>query len=182
MALLKRQLPEFTEMYYATLIRKLFTSIVAAAIMMQSFSGAGASPCPCSAGGASATAQEACSVTGARTCCCSTKARSDRKCCCSQRAVSREQSESCCSSAACCQDKSVEDRCHCACSSQHPEPAVPADSNMQTVNWELFLSGLCAVSPVEQSKPSPGTPRARPETDRQSPNCSMQTLYCTWLT
>lgn len=165
-------------MYCRIVTRKIVTSMIAAAVMVQSFVVAEQTSCMCSAPQSCETAQNDCSATGDSECCCSKKARNDKTCCCSQNAAS----ESCCSTLSCCHEKSADDCCQCGCSEQQPEPAMPADTVLQMVNWELFLSNLHCVSGIVPPQQHQGNQISCLPADHQPQSCSVQTLLCIWLT
>ncbi len=164
-------------MHCRRVTRKIVTSMIAAAVMVQSFVVAEQTSCMCSAKAVNTSTQDDCSVTGDSECRCSQKSRNDKTCCCSQNAAS----ESCCSTVSCCHEKSADDCCECGCSDQQPEPAMPADTAPQTVSWELFLENLSCVSGIVPQF-SRGTSGWLPSTGQQLQSCSMQTLYCSWRT
>ncbi len=165
-------------MHRETVTRKIVATMIATAVMVQSFVVAEQTPCMCSATVDDALAQDACSVTGDSECRCSEKVRNDKTCCCSQKTASH----SCCSVAKCCHQESADHRCECGCSDQLPEPVVPADTSSQTLSWELFCEALCSVSRIAQPQSRHIAACSCPSTDHQSQSCSVQVLYCTWLT
>jgi hypothetical protein len=169
---------EFTNMHCQTVTRKIVTSMIAAAVMVQSFVVAEQTSCMFSAPQGCETPQDDCWATGDSECRCSEKARNDQTCCCSQGAAS----ESCCSTVSCCHQEPAGDCCQCGCNEQQPEPAMPADSTPQTVNWELFLSNLRCANGIVPPQQRPGTQISCLSTDQQPQSCSMQTLFCIWLT
>lgn len=165
-------------MHCRPVTRKIVASMIAAAVMVQSFVVAEQTSCMCSAKAVNTPTQGDCSVTSDSECRCSPKARNDKTCCCSQNAAS----ESCCATASYCHPESADDCCQCGCSDQLPEPAMPADTAPQTLNWELFLGNLRCISGIVQPQLRPGTQMSCLSTDQQLQICSVQTLLCIWLT
>lgn len=165
-------------MYCTIVSRKIVTSMIAAAVMVQSFVVAEQTSCMCLAPQSCETSQGDCSATGDSECRCSKKARKDQTCCCSLNTGSAN----CCSTLSCCHDKSADDCCQCGCNKQQPEPAMPADSTPPTVSWELFLINLRCVSGLVPTQKRLGTQISCLSTNEQPQGCSVQTLFCIWLT
>ena len=170
-------------MHHATVKRKIATSMIAAAVAMQSFVVAARPLCDCSAPGGCATSQNVCAVTGGSECRCSEKSKNEGTCCCSQKAAENGVAGDCCETSHCCHGSSTNRHCQCGCSDQRPQPPMPADSTApQSVNWELFLEGLSCVDGIAQRPMSLNATCSCPAKEQQPLNCSVQTLYCTWQT
>lgn len=152
----------------STATRKIVTSMIAAAVMVQSIVVADQTPCMCSTTGACATGQDSSSVKSDSECVCSEKARDDKSCCCS--------------SSKCCQEKPADHDCQCGCSDQRPEPPVPADTVPQSVSWELILESLSCTAGIVQPEVQSDSACSFAVNDQRPQSCSVQTLYCTWLT
>ena len=161
----------------ATTTRMIVTSMVAIAVMVQSFGIAGQMSCVCAS-------TESCAATGDAQCHCSEALRNEKSCCCSQRCASDQMQSStpCCQSELGCCDSTEKHRCHCGCSDHRRNPVTPADNTLQSVNWELLLARLNESTLTDNPRLTLYPVAATPGVRFSSLHCSMQTLYCTWLT
>lgn len=160
----------------ATTTRMIVSSMVAIAVLVQSFGIAGQRSCACAA-------TESSAATGDAECHCSEALRNQNSCCCSQRCASDEiQSSAPCSESelGCCDTKSHP--CQCGCSDQRRDPVIPADNAYQSVNWEMFLARLDESTLTNLPPLTLDPVAAPPGVNVSSLHRSMQTLYCTWLT
>lgn len=152
-------------------------SMAAIAVLVQSFGIAGQFSCGCSS-------PESCAVTGEAQCECSQKNLAEKPCCCSHQNVSETLTESttCCHSEAGGCHTLNEHKCHCSCSDGHRVPAIPADNTLPSVNWELLLARLTESGLTDRPQVTQHAVATPPGVSCTSLHCSMQTLYCTWLT